>query len=528
MKISIPILAESLKMYPNRYEIADTMDISLVNIRYYRAGTAFKDSILYLAGDAEILDRSQPLPQNLMVVFSKDAYKKHCGLKLSSPNYLFISGLDKETAFEKVQDIFEKYNRLYDELMAAGLNYGSRSLKELLNLIVRVMGNPLFIMDAKHTLYNYGLLFFDSCDAAWREIIDTGVLNRSISAYLENVKTHQKENTYDFIAIPGEDGRHPGYALYVYENAQQTEPFFIMAVIENRQSFQLYHQQLLVCFSHIIRALFKRDFMLNFSKVDLLERLIFRSLNNRSIDADFLNHALSKNRWKNGEGFLLSRIKITASPDERTKNQVLRSLKTTFTDSIAVIPAFNKIEGTVYKVADELILLTFTGARDFHLKGFLDRLSQFLELHHSQAVVSDKFYCFEELNRHYQNMEFIITTCFDREKGRRLFLYSDYYNAQILRLLAEQLELQSLCHPDAVKLKQYDQQHQSQLLHTLYIYWQSNHALVDSAKTLCVHRNTLVYRLDRIRELLGIDQFDHAYTTRMAFSYEIFHYLESF
>lgn len=276
MKISIPILAESLKIYPQRYEIADILDISLVNIRYYSEGIAFKDSILYLANYAEIQDCVQTLPKNLMVVFTKSEFEKDCGHILSCPNYLFISGLDKEIAFDKIQDIFEKYNRLYDTLMAAGLNYGNRSLKELLNLIVRVLGNPLFIMDAKHTLYNYGPLFFDNCDASWREIIDTGVLNRNISAYLENVKTHEKENSCDFISIPGDGSRQPGFALYVYENARQTEPFFIMVVIETQQSFQLYHQQMLICFSKIIRALFKRDFMLNFSKVDLLERLIDR------------------------------------------------------------------------------------------------------------------------------------------------------------------------------------------------------------------------------------------------------------
>lgn len=528
MKISIPILAESLKIYPHHYETADTMDISLVNIRYYREGIVFKDSILYLASYAEIQSCTQALPRNLMVVFTKNEFKKDSEFSPSCPNYLFISGMDKETAFEKIQDIFEKYNRLYDTLMAAGLNYGSHSLKELLNLIVRVMGNPLFIMDAKHTLYNYGPLFFNNCDACWREIIDTGVLNRNISAYLENIKTHQKENSCDFISIPGDSSRCPGFALYVYENARQSEPFFIMVVIENQQPFQLFHQQILICFSQIIRALFKRDFMLNFSKVDLLERLIFRSLNNRNIDADFLDNALSKNRWKNGEGFLLSRIKTTSPTDERMKNQVLRSLKTTFTDSIAVIPAFNKIKGTVYKVEDELILLTFTGAKNFQVKLFLDRLGQFLELHHCQAVVSDRFYYFEELSRHYQNMEFIITAYFERTKTKHLFLYSDYYNSHILRLLAEHGEIESLCHPDAIKLKQYDQKHQSQLLHTLYIYWHTNHSLVDSAKTLCVHRNTLVYRLERISKLLGIEAFDHSYTTRMAFSYEILNYLENF
>ncbi|MEG0377366.1 MAG: helix-turn-helix domain-containing protein [Eubacterium sp.] len=528
MNISIPIIAEALTTYPNRYEISDAMDISLVNIRYYREDIFFKDSILYLASYAKIQACSYALPKNLMVVFTKEEFKDHQDFNLSCPNYLFISGLDKESAFDKVQDIFEKHNRLYDTLMAAGLNYGNRSLKELLDLIVRVMGNPLFIMDSKHTLYNYGSLFFDTCGAEWREIIDTGILNRDISSYLESVKAHQKENAYDFISIPRINDHPPGYALYVYENEQQTDPFFIMVIIACRQPFKLYHQQMLICFSQIIRALFKRDFMLNFSKVDLLERLIFRSLNNRNIDADFLNHALMKNHWKNGEGFLLSRIRTIAPSDERIKNQVLGSLKTTFTDSIAVIPAFNKIEGTVYKVEDELILLTFTGTKDFHLKRFLEHLQEFSVLHHSQAVVSDKFYYFEELNRHYQNMEFILTAYFNKEKNKQIFLYSDYFNAHILRLLAEQKEIENLCHPDAVKLKQYDQKHQSQLLYTLYIYWQSNHSLVDSAKTLCIHRNTLVYRLERTSALLGIETFDHAYTTRMAFSYEIFEHLRLF
>jgi DNA-binding PucR family transcriptional regulator len=57
-------------------------------------------------------------------------------------------------------------------------------------------------------------------------------------------------------------------------------------------------------------------------------------------------------------------------------------------------------------------------------------------------------------------------------------------------------------------LIEYDTQHNSSLLLTLARYFDSGCNYDEAADALSVHRNTLKYRLRRIRELLGRDPND--------------------
>lgn len=51
----------------------------------------------------------------------------------------------------------------------------------------------------------------------------------------------------------------------------------------------------------------------------------------------------------------------------------------------------------------------------------------------------------------------------------------------------------------------YDAKNSSELLHTLYTYLEHNKNLLKTAKTLFIHRNTLIYRLNTIEKLLNKD-----------------------
>ena len=52
---------------------------------------------------------------------------------------------------------------------------------------------------------------------------------------------------------------------------------------------------------------------------------------------------------------------------------------------------------------------------------------------------------------------------------------------------------------------QYDKANGGDYLHTLKVYLNNQMNAVKTAQALFIHRATMVYRLDRIRELTGID-----------------------
>lgn len=54
-------------------------------------------------------------------------------------------------------------------------------------------------------------------------------------------------------------------------------------------------------------------------------------------------------------------------------------------------------------------------------------------------------------------------------------------------------------------LSVYDEKHGTEFLPTLYQYVANERNLVATAKVLFIHRNTLVYRIKRIMEIIGSD-----------------------
>ena len=59
-------------------------------------------------------------------------------------------------------------------------------------------------------------------------------------------------------------------------------------------------------------------------------------------------------------------------------------------------------------------------------------------------------------------------------------------------------------HPALAEIRSYDQQNGTEYYRTLQVYSLTFHDREATAQELCVHRNTLAYRLGRINELFGL------------------------
>ena len=85
-----------------------------------------------------------------------------------------------------------------------------------------------------------------------------------------------------------------------------------------------------------------------------------------------------------------------------------------------------------------------------------------------------------------------------------------YYELGILRLFSDlpREKLRAYCMENLAPLIRADQENGSALIPTLRVYLQNNCNLIVTSGELFIHRNTLVYRLKNIRQLLGRDLND--------------------
>lgn len=86
-----------------------------------------------------------------------------------------------------------------------------------------------------------------------------------------------------------------------------------------------------------------------------------------------------------------------------------------------------------------------------------------------------------------------------------VYLYCDYTLMELLDFANDHVDLLNYVHPAIRSLYDHDAAHSSELVETLYAYMQNGTSTARTAKLLNLHKNTLLYRLGRIREITGND-----------------------
>ena len=84
------------------------------------------------------------------------------------------------------------------------------------------------------------------------------------------------------------------------------------------------------------------------------------------------------------------------------------------------------------------------------------------------------------------------------------YRYSDYSFQHMMSLAGRRTNLLHLCQPALINLLQYDETHGGELMDTLFCYLQVAGSTSRASQMLTLHKNTMLYRLGRIREVLGM------------------------
>lgn len=87
----------------------------------------------------------------------------------------------------------------------------------------------------------------------------------------------------------------------------------------------------------------------------------------------------------------------------------------------------------------------------------------------------------------------------------RFYRYQDYAYLHLLELANRHANLLGYCHPALLRLMSYDERHGGELMETLFCYLQVSGVTKRAAQMLCLHKNTLLYRVNRIKKVLGFD-----------------------
>ena len=460
---------------------------ALVGIRFYRRNQRPQESYVYLVLP-EDMDRDFRSYENVhFIVFGRTDLHN---FSFSSSILSMSEDCDPLEVYNEIQQIFDKYH-----LWAKSLQWALQSQTPLIKMLEvsrEIFENPIFIHDTDFYIlacprWVEGMLHWEKEPRTGRDIVPLDLINE-FKLDQEYLSTLVERHVAMFSAAIR------GYRI-LYANLWNGDRY------DGR-----------VCVDELERPLRKSDYLhLTYLSEMLALSLSHQKLLWRSLDSDldrFLSQALDGSNmdyqdqqahlrylsWDVNDTYIV--LKITPESAQMgnitpaglfgyIEAQITEGRALLYRQDIAVVVNLTAAQTTTAAILSGLAYILREGL--FRM-GVSTELTNFADLHDGYTQASVALRC-------------------GKSSGSMLWYYhfEDYALDYLLDCGRRQIQPRLLGSEKLRRLQAYDAENNTELYHTLEVYLQLERNVVQTAKTLFIHRSTLFYRLDRIRKLVELD-----------------------
>jgi hypothetical protein len=489
MKLNIHILFDELVEFSPQISTSKDIDLTLSQIRLpiFSDSDNLQQNYIYLL-EASELEENIPLLHGLDLITI--GYIDVQNDKLSDLSLIMLpNDCEKAVIFDRVQDIFEKYEQWDDDLM---LNIVSNEpFQTVADEAAITLINPFVILDvALAIIVKGGKIPENNKGTIWELVLDKGYSPNEAFAF-------SPSDLYSF--LEHDDRPYFGYPAPFEYNAHLVANINLdgklFAMICTTDINAPLTQGQVSLFQHV-RNIMELAFSSNINhkvSIESVHYYLDNLIKGLPVDERVLNYHLSKRGWKQNDRFCL--YAITNLDGEELKD--------------------NQAKFCIYRIKklnDDAIIFTYenfiisvtkqTKDNDMEYRAKLLKLLQKLGL---QCGYSHIFDCFSDLRDYYIQGKAALSEGDKNNPKNTLLDFNDYYFQYVTRLLDNSTSIKSLCHPSVLRLLEYDKKHYTDFVRCLRTYLSNGCNVAKTGKSLFMHRNTLVYRLEKISEIIEMD-----------------------
>lgn len=406
-------------------------------------------------------------------------------------DYIVIKEIEVQTAFFLIQDIFDFYMEWYEKLLRA---IKEKNYQQVINDASDIFKNPVLFTDVNYKLIALSQQYpRGSVNQEWTHLYDFGYTSKRVYSYF---------NKYFSRMFSEKECRVHYFRSGI--TPQQTHGFISSMVrsdayIMGRVSVMEYDHKISRADYDILELLAKT--LSSYMKWETKDEkpvsffsLITDILNGYAVDDSEIARLLDYRNWSEGDEYVFCQISfgnIPAMNYLETMNRFCSEFLGTgisliYEDSIVAIlnesteKAYDKLRMLRSNINEEKVIIAISAP--FYQ---LDKLQYYLKqtkyvIEHSNCVKDEDIFLFEQFA-----VSYILTSGSMIEK---------YYaiNFGIHRLF------------------RIDEQTGTDYISTLKYYLNNERSVTTTAANLFVHKNTLLYRMKKITDILGCD-LDDAY-----------------
>lgn len=388
------------------------------------------------------------------------------------------------------------------------------SFQQLVDLGYEILGNPFAITDFSGKTIGMIRIPGAEDDPQWHELSTLGYSSADfISYYLNQEKLVQKVNESKY-PIFWNDKRIK-YKRILGKIETSGKQLGTVGVIEFNKPFLESDRQLVAILCKALSVEMQKDKFIQSTKGLIYEGFIRDLLDGSITDGGVIAERKKHIGLDLKKNIYILTIDISGFDG---KHQSLNMIRTVLEDMI------DNSKAIIYN--DYIVVITSCNSEGYLAHSLMPRIKENLSKYSMLAGISRAFSGLEHLRGHYrQSMEAL-------QLGKHLsrtgpvFSYDDYAANHMASLCAKHSELSLCCHPKILELMEYDRQNNSSFTNTLYAYVVNLGNMSDSASASRLHRNTMTYRIDKIRELTRMDLNSNELLFHLYGSFKVLEYMK--
>ena len=503
MLISMDILAHELKDYVAFLQLRPNTKLEISSCQMLdESAPEFRKEFVYLVLPQfyHILD-ALPEGTNVMCVGPVPEQSE----RYRSLNLMTISDISFIKAINAVNDIFQKYNELGSKLDSS---FQSGRLKTILNAAADLLQVPVNMIDMNHSLLAYSTNLRPTGDVLWDAIAEGyGYEHYSIvSSSQPKLPDMDEKGQRVYEGVSNISHRY----IRVYLLRRGTKGIAAFGLHKHVDCDKPFARHTVQLADYIVERMNSQLNMfseITFARGKLYERFLVDLLDGKPYDPQSIEATMKSLSVEIAPQYLLGLV-LFQNPTMQTDYH---------------FALMNYIEALMphCKCAmhkSRIVVLYPQTKSGFLSKQLETDIAEFLNKHDCFFLLSSPFSSLLELSGIEKALEAVIPYVSPSSATPQVYHYSQFAELHALHLLSQELPLTSACHPLLSELLQHDRDNNSDYYQTLVAYLRSSCNITEAAKTLQIHRNSLLYRINKIETILGSKLDDSALKEQLLFS----------
>lgn len=407
--------------------------------------------------------------------------------------FLLSSPLTPDQVLFALRDAFMYYDQYYVQIIRA-IARGD-SLHVMTDLVSRCTSCPVMIFDTDLKLLSYSKTITLAGDKVWDTTVESGYPdmagNNAIADKLYHDQIIYKNNAFIF------ESKFLVYRFVSKNITLKSEMIGILNAVEVDRPITQGTIDTIELFAPLFSIELSRN-RNQYANVGINHsQIFFDLLENRIPTTNVFESRIKNINWKQAVEFtILYVIPVHDFLNDAHLNALCIKLKRTL----------NISKGVVY--ANGLVMMLEKTANAPFPACYFNALTEFLVKENMVAGLSLNSRLPIETNILFSQAKDAVTFGQRASSIQSLYLFSDYVLDAFFAECTDKVKVSYYLHPSIRLLQRYDDSHNTSLVETLRVYLLNSSSQAETARDLDIHRSTLLYRINKIKEIAELNLAD--------------------